>query len=622
LDAPRGRYHLETCADFNLPRLTLDGELARCAALGKCEECPEGTLCKGGKEVIGSSKRVDAFCATFVYASTQECTSRDFCLQFPNDKDCVPTRPIKEKGYYVEGDLIQGNLEVFQCPNEDDCPASGDFLKCAPGWTGRVCWNCDSRDAVGPRKSQCERCPLWAYFGFPFALLVLYLIYRATVHSVFGRASASYMLLGNLSVALVSLQSLNILVGFVPNLPESLQWLIKISQIFVVRIDGILPGCVFGESFALRLLFKTVPWITVVGGYMLIFSISWILGKIMPRTIKPMDFDKTLNAMGLVLQCLFVSFAMECATFYVPLDHPSAPNTLVEFPNVVAWSSEHVSMIWLHILQVLVCVVAFFAYVCYICFTASSKLKHDGITKRILKRNAFILARWRPGWFVWGVLTLMRNMLLCLVPAVVDPLIIRSLLLTCLILPHALVECFAQPWRTSNNNLIDIMSSFVLAIMALLCTALGEDDEYQMTAAVLLNVAFSFLVVIICASFPYAIWSKSVSQVVKRNENRSDRLLEAFALTQRVHEFTKSKERFLTTFIGSMSDHDDLTLRQFNLLLRNEVAARPQAVRLNSQVYNSKEFLDQTKTESDDKTVNFEQANSELACELECIVEE
>jgi hypothetical protein len=353
----------------------------------------------------------------------------------------------------------------------------------------------------------------------------------------------------------------------------------------VIRIDGILPGCVFGESFAARMAFKAVPWVVVVGGYMVIYCISQVIGRLMPSMTKPMDWDKTLNATGLVLQCLFVSFAMECVTFYVPLDHPSAPNTLVEFPNVVAWSSEHISMIWLHIVQLLLSVVAFFSYVCYICMIAAGKVKQGGMSSRLLKRNAFILARWRPGWFVWGVLTLLRNMFLCLVPAVVEPLIIRSLFMTCLIVPHALLESFAQPWRTSNNNLVDIACSFVLAIMSLLCTSLGNDNEYQRTAALLLNAAFGVLVIIICASFPYALWSKSNSNIDKRNEERADGLAQAFELSRKLMERVHQSGYSAQSFIASFSDYDDITLRHFNSLLSNEVGDGPRQLRVSSGIW-------------------------------------
>jgi hypothetical protein len=312
------------------------------------------------------------------------------------------------------------------------------------------------------------------------------------------------------------------------------------------------------------------------------------MGSIAPKLVPKMDFDKTLNATGLVMQCLFVSFAMECVTYYVPLEHPSAPDTLVEFPNVIAWSSDHLNMLWFHILQILLTVVAFFSYVCYICYIASKKITQGAdcaITKRMLRRNAFILARWRPGWFVWGVVTLLRNMLLCLVPAVVEPLIIRSLLMCCLILPHALTESFAQPWRTSNNNLIDIVSSFVLAIMALLCTSLGKDNEYQRTAAVLLNASFAVLVTVICASFPYAVWSKSTKQINKRNETRSALLTEAFELSSRVHEYSTQKKGGVESFVASMTDYDDLTLRCFNRLLGNEVGTGTRQIRIKSTIW-------------------------------------
>jgi hypothetical protein len=121
------------------------------------------------------------------------------------------------------------------------------------------------------------------YITAPLGLVVLYVVYRATVHAVFGRASASYMLLGNLSVALVALQSLNVFIGFVPNLPESLKWMVRISQIFVIRLDGLLPGCVFGESLSARMLFKVVPWITVVGGYAVLFVLFFHHGLDRPQ---------------------------------------------------------------------------------------------------------------------------------------------------------------------------------------------------------------------------------------------------------------------------------------------------------------------------------------------------
>jgi len=548
LDSPNGRYHVHTCGGG--PLVTEDGKPTACARLGQCVDCPKGTICEGGRDIpkklqaegrrmqsskiTAARKRVEEFCANFVYASTQACTSKNFCLANLADLDCEHTMPKKLDGFYVEGDAGSRTLAVFKCPVPGQCPESTEMQACSSGWQGRVCWRCGPGTAEGVRAAFCKGCDPVNLIGIPMFVLGLYALYRCTVHSVFGRISASYMLLGNIALAATSMQSIGVVIGLVPNLPPALAWLYKLSNLFVLNIEMVMPSCHFGDGFVDRLLFKWVPWSGIVLGYCFLYVTVNSIAKVTSR-MPAMVRESVFNCAGLCIQALFVKFAMDSVTYWIQLEHPSGPATLAHYPDVVWLSTEHLGSMWAQLPQFLVSVVAVYTYVVYVCWTAPESFAKGN--SKFVKRNSFILARWRPGVFWWGIVTITRNLSLALVPVLVKEIVLRSTFMVTLLMTHACLEATYQPWRTKSNNVVSIGCSTVLALMAVVCTSFTQEHGPNVEAgAIAMNALMFFLLSAILLSFPYIIWARSVRKLRAVGRMRHDALVQSVSAARQIKD--------------------------------------------------------------------------------------
>eukprot|EP00427_Karlodinium_veneficum_P029512 CAMPEP_0169212106 /NCGR_PEP_ID=MMETSP1016-20121227/16115_1 /TAXON_ID=342587 /ORGANISM="Karlodinium micrum, Strain CCMP2283" /LENGTH=132 /DNA_ID=CAMNT_0009289779 /DNA_START=273 /DNA_END=671 /DNA_ORIENTATION=+ len=124
-------------------------------------------------------------------------------------------------------------------------------------------------------------------------------------------------------------------------------------------------------------------------------------------------------------------------------------------------------------------------------------------------------------------------------------------------MPHVMSLCFAQPWRTTSNNVVDIVSSVLLGLMAFLFTAIEEGHEYRDSATILMNLTFGVICLVIIGSFPHAVWSKAPKQISKRNDDRKALLDDVFEAAAHAALIGDQDQRRLKEFAASWSDAEE-----------------------------------------------------------------
>eukprot|EP00442_Polarella_glacialis_P053660 CAMPEP_0115128128 /NCGR_PEP_ID=MMETSP0227-20121206/50894_1 /TAXON_ID=89957 /ORGANISM="Polarella glacialis, Strain CCMP 1383" /LENGTH=610 /DNA_ID=CAMNT_0002532513 /DNA_START=1318 /DNA_END=3153 /DNA_ORIENTATION=+ len=479
--------------------------------------------------------------------------------------------PDKMAGFYVEvKDASSPDLLwVFRCHPAGNCPASADLQACKPGSSGRACMRCGGPELPedGGFCGECafERVALTVFgvrvressatvFGLLFAL---YMMYRLICNEVYGRISPTYMLLGHIGISTTFMQQLSVVLTFTMQIPEGLAWMWTMSEVFLLQFGTLMPSCNFGDGFNERVAYGMLPWFSVVLGYFTLYLMFRALSKVAgvavsaaPRVqwlkklqVKPLAGNSVWNCGGIVLQILFVVFCKEAVAFHVVMQHPKAPDTLAGYPDIIHYSPEHLNFLWFHVLQVSICIAGFYSYVLYVCVVAPAlqvSICVAGFYSYVLyvcvvapsrmhvdagftKRNTFILGRWRPSWYGWGLVTLLRNLLITLVPIAIDTAAFRVSAMVTLLASIGLLQAWVQPWRTKSNNMVDVACSGLLLVMAvtsLVFAGRRENEELdkgeQQTAVALMSLCASIVYFLVFVAIAHAIFTRSPRQDKKR----------------------------------------------------------------------------------------------------------
>eukprot|EP00929_Paragymnodinium_shiwhaense_P055137 TRINITY_DN27656_c0_g1_i1.p1 TRINITY_DN27656_c0_g1~~TRINITY_DN27656_c0_g1_i1.p1 ORF type:complete len:1130 (+),score=216.13 TRINITY_DN27656_c0_g1_i1:65-3391(+) len=481
---------LTACEDCHVGRAAVEKGMAACpecrpghfmneTGAAECRRCPEGiftaatasTACIGcpfGKGTLGLGAIGEAECICMpgeYYQPGLGCKTCASGLECPGGNEA----PSQGDGHYVETvDEATREYFVYQCFNPSACPA-GELGTCAEPFSGRSCAVCGP-DAANPEHA-CPGCRWYVPCLSTSAFLVmLYVVCRVTDNQRYGKVTAVSMLFGNLAVAVNTLQSVNIVMSFFPEVPPALQWLVAFTEIFMFRMEWALPGCDFGTSFGSRFVYSLVPPVAVVGGYIIVS----LAAALMSRTgqIKALAFDSVFNASGMLLQTLYVVMCKSSLGYLMAQPHAAGPKTLALYPDVLMWEDTHMSMVWLGAISILLFVVGMYSVLVFAVAEAPHRWGDAGFRKRF----RFCFARWRPNACYWGLLMLGRNFLVAVVPALItDSMTLRSAAFIVLIGSHALAEAWHQPWLTWINNMVEIGMSLLLILMSV--GALSGSDE-------------------------------------------------------------------------------------------------------------------------------------------------
>merc|ERR1712232_1515927 len=277
----------------------------------ECHRCPEGmftnltastscTACSGGKGTrgLGAIGESECICMpNYYYRPGHGCTECSVGLTCPGGNEA----PSQEEGHYVEIlDEESRDYHVFQCQNPVLCPA-GNLSTCAAPFAGRSCAVCGS-DAANP-DHECGECQVYVPCLFAVAFLILlYIVCRVADSQRYGKVTSVSMLFGNLAVAVNTVQSVNIVLSFFPELPVQLQWIMDFTEIFMFKVDWMMPGCSFGTGFGSRFAYSLTPPLAIVGGYALMAPVVALLSR--TGMVKPLPFNSMFNASDMLLQTL------------------------------------------------------------------------------------------------------------------------------------------------------------------------------------------------------------------------------------------------------------------------------------------------------------------------------
>eukprot|EP00440_Ansanella_granifera_P027307 gb/GFBE01029658.1/.p1 GENE.gb/GFBE01029658.1/~~gb/GFBE01029658.1/.p1 ORF type:complete len:1213 (+),score=222.26 gb/GFBE01029658.1/:1-3639(+) len=543
----------------------------------RCEACGYGNFtdaderraCSSCQDVLAGSSTV-----SLSSTSNSSCVCPEGTYETPHGEGCAacahglvcpPRRhvlPAKELGYYSEFGTDDRELWVFRCMPSERCPASEDLQACKAGFSGRACMRCS-----GATEGGCGRCN-WALAVVLSAgvLLGLYILY--CLSQKMATSNAHVTAFGFISIVCSTMQSLSIIFDMTHvELPASVAWLRPVAEAFFLRVGDLAPACNFGDGFAARLYTGLSPWPITIFGNGVLFVLLLVLSKMPIRTCKPgpVSFDAMHNSVGLLFGIQFLLHAKFSMAYHLRLQNPAGPDTLQYFPDVIAYSEEHLSMLWLHILQLSLCTLAYFSYCAYLLIVAPSRVADA--REDFLRQTVFLLKPFRPRWFYWGCVIQAKHLVLLLIALLVRrvgfllPATAATWILYCL------AESCLMPWHTRQHNWVDGVCNALAIVMMVLSFALLPDqalspDEVvsqRVTAALMIAVCISSVWASVLLAVLQALRSSRQSSVSRKELQRCESMVRMASTSEHVSPAASglsSSDQRLRAFAKGLSDDD------------------------------------------------------------------
>jgi len=185
------------------------------------------------------------------------------------------------------------------------------------------------------------------------------------------------------------------------------------------------------------------------------------------------------NAVGTIFSAFFISVVTTSVDALVCYEHPNASGSSVIIePAVLCWANDerHSSMVSTAVLAFILVPASFFSVCVFAVFMHPRVMaRNDDRQRRFHHSFRFLFFRFRPQAYTYGLLLLIRNLTICLIPAIVSGKVGVQVLLLCgIILAFGMFQATWQPWRTRLVNRVDSVTSTVL-ILILMCGIMKTD---------------------------------------------------------------------------------------------------------------------------------------------------
>merc|ERR1712110_1063508 len=180
-------------------------------------------------------------------------------------------------------------------------------------------------------------------------------------------------------------------------------------------MEGVTASsCYMGhDSMSPKYLPGLLMPLIITGMMLLLWAGSQVLARVHPK-FSGMQIDQSLNALGMVLMSLYVAVCKAVFNIFECRQNPSAPNTLRSHDGFLCFGEEVQHMLPAAVLGALVYVVVFSSVYVWVIVQAPSKYQ-DSAGFRL--RTHFLLNKWHPERWFWGILFVTRNLICSLIPS-------------------------------------------------------------------------------------------------------------------------------------------------------------------------------------------------------------
>jgi len=485
----------------------------------ECERCPETYT-----TTVGARSREACRCPQGKYENKKErrcedCQPNAICMG-GNDI------PLVEDGYFAELRPVGATMETFErleiwkCPFKDACPAT---LKIPNGQGFALARNYSLAECSDPRMTRwCSRCPANMYIGsqdvtyevktfsqagggtwevgqatenlitcvdcggggsvpFPLFLVALcmfiYCIYRFTQVPRNQGLTAALMLSSLCSLLMTIFQTLAVIGLFSISLPGGIKEIMMVMGVFTFDIEVLNAQCVTGTDFRARYLWRVVTPMIFLGGFYVTMLASQLANKFVKRIVA-MEKAKTLNALGLCASAAYIPLCKMSFQFFECQQHPTAPSTLVAYPDIACGDDDRTGIMGVGVLAVLAYPIFIYATMATLCFIAPRMFTGNPTFKT---GTGFLLSRWKPTIWYFGPAVMLRNLCFALIGVAYPSDGIAQLVLASSILSiYAAFQSTQAPWRSGALNRVDTVLTITVSVLCMfLLTIVPMEDEKE-----------------------------------------------------------------------------------------------------------------------------------------------
>mmetsp|Transcript_39722 Transcript_39722/g.91648 ORF Transcript_39722/g.91648 Transcript_39722/m.91648 type:complete len:1571 (-) Transcript_39722:66-4778(-) len=458
---------------------------------GNCSVCPFGTT-----PYLAATGESDCNCPrdTFYFEGDNH-----------THRICQPCNAYMEEcsGGEALGRQLPGywmhpqNFEVFQCAGEDSCPG-GVIGSCPNGAHGRTCSECD--DAFYWTGKRCAECDSGQFFtpwvAIVTGVLILCVTYRFgndPMTGDLGQGSQVIVLIGMLASVLFALSVFSTVdVQWV----EPLKSFLNFAAVFSVDLAFFGVGC----SWASGPLEDYVTYLCVPLIGALFCASAWMVGCA--------EKWKLFNTFSTIFYAFFIVTALLVLMPFRYIAHPGGRKTLREVPHIEEWSADHSSFIVVSFISCALYLASFVVvcmWSCWVLVRNPSKERLDFC----LTAFRFLFYKFKPERFYWGMVLLLRNTMLAVVP-VLSPESpqVQLFIFIALVVITLAATCWVQPWKQGWMNQVDTIFSMLLIMILCLgtCMTEPEEDSNRVLASILLAIS-GIVGVFVMIPFILSIWS-------------------------------------------------------------------------------------------------------------------
>mmetsp|Transcript_67265 Transcript_67265/g.154102 ORF Transcript_67265/g.154102 Transcript_67265/m.154102 type:complete len:1558 (+) Transcript_67265:78-4751(+) len=441
----------------------------------ECKPCPDQAICLGGRAVPMVPEGYFALRvpreSKFVPHHFQgleiwECPFASSCVgtvAVPLASGMVPARRVDEcsdpsmsrfcsrcpDGYYMTTEKVQVSMPVYQ---GEGYPAT------------------DEVHTAELSKSTCSECTAGSGAPFPvvviLSMVVIYFLYR------FSKAPRSQALTGAVllsslgSLLATTLQTLGVIGSFDLNIPDFMRDILAFMKIFLFDIEMLNAVCFTGVDFSNRFFWRVITPVAVLLMFYVTMHVSWVLSKTV-SFVEAMGPAKTMNALGLVLSAAYITMCKVAFQFFECRPHPSAPATLVAYPDITCTGDDRTKIMWAGATAIILYPIAVLAVMVFLVWIAPKEFSKSNDFRLA---TAFLLTRWQPTMWYFGVVVMFRNALIAFIGVLYPADGIPQLAWTATILGfYTAGQSAKRPWRNGPLNMFD--SSLCMGV-AILCAFL------------------------------------------------------------------------------------------------------------------------------------------------------
>jgi len=473
-DCPMGEYNNET-------------------AKKACDFCPLGTymdhegasVCVSCSEALPRSTtqmmRATNVSACVCEADTWRGEFDDRCTECPRGVDCSGAdsdRAVLPGFYAMDEDFSKPFQGVWKCLVPEMCPG-GPAESCANGRENLACATCPI-GMYGAPGEDCQPCQgdkkviVWCLWVA--AIIGCITAYYCMNSPLTAKATTLLTTSCAFGVTITTIQSLGIFSLLNLPWPGKFLQVIKVMSIFLMDFEMLALECAYDTPAATPRYSTSVMFFFIME---LIIASLFVCSRLLPAKWR-WEGGKTLNVMGQFLQVGFTSMVCTALIPTMCYSHPNAEKSLLKFPHVVCGTSEHNVMMTIG-LPLLLLTAGFYA-ACIFSAVVAPRMAKDGCAP-FMQSVRFLLFRFRPDVWWWGLVLMMRAMLMSLAPVIAtdDPRV-QMVFMGLIIATFLALQVYFWPWKVPLLNLLDaVISVAFLIIIAIVSTFINTGSPESLT---------------------------------------------------------------------------------------------------------------------------------------------